>query len=86
MHTPLLPRRPHSLLGTGVAFRLYSHRELVPGPVTFGQRTPTPATAGRTKAGVPGRAAAVAPVEGVALAPAPAPAAGEDAAPRRDAG
>lgn len=64
----------------------------MPGPVAFGQRTPTPATAGRTKAGVPGRAAAVAPVGGVALAPAPAPApapaaaAGEDAAPRGDAG
>ena len=70
-----------SLLGT-----------LVPGPVAFGQQTSTAATAAGTKGGVPGRAAAVAPVGGVSVAPTPAPApapaaaVGEDAAPRGDAG
>lgn len=87
-------RRPHptapllSPLPTGNrnggSGRLSPHRPLVPGPVAFARRTSTPATG--TEDGVPGRAAAVAPVGGGSVAPAPAAAAAEDAAPRGDAG
>lgn len=65
--------------------RLSPRAVLAPGPAAFVRRTSTPATAARTKDGVQGRAAAVAPVGG-GVSVAAAPAAAEEAAPRGDAG
>lgn len=59
-----------------------THTALAPGPAAFVRRTSTPATAARTKDGVQGGAAAVAPVGGGGVSVAVA----EDAAPRGDAG